>query len=131
MVTKKSLQQQLKKITEQEHRAMVAENYPKHKDRFEGKFFKYKNSYSCPKKPSDYWYAYTKVVSIKPDDIYEGHAGVVLSHCTVYCFQIDKYGNLLVEINKKTCTHSLGKEIPETEFNRAFGKIVDLINNLP
>ncbi len=128
--TKEQLQKQLNRIAEQEHSKMVEENYPKHKVRFEGKFFKYKNSYSCPSKPSDYWYIYTKVLSIKPEDIYEGQPGLVLSSCKVYSFQIHKYGNLTVEVDKRSYTHSLGKEISEDEFNKGFNKMVELINGL-
>ncbi|MET3225713.1 hypothetical protein ABIE85_001460 [Bradyrhizobium diazoefficiens] len=73
-----------------------------------GKTFKYRNSYSCPEKPSDYWWMYSKVTHMKDGLLY------------ATTFQTDKYGNVHVKTNEG-CYHMQGHTpIPAGEFNRAW-----------
>lgn len=76
-----------------------------------GRCFKYRNSYSCPKEPSDYWWMYTKVVSVGE------YWPVALE------FQTDKDGQ--ITIATKECFHRLGghDEISVKEFNAAWRKL--------
>lgn len=78
---------------------------------FVGKCFKYRNCYSCPKEPSDYWWMYTKVVSV-------GEYWPV-----AFEFQTDRDGRITVE--KKECFHRLDgyDEITAKEFNAAWRKV--------
>lgn len=51
-----------------------------------GKCFKYKNNYSCPEKPSDYWFLYVRIDSLSKDgDLFSTQ------------FQTDMYGKFLFE----------------------------------
>lgn len=54
-----------------------------------GKCFRYRNCYSCPEKPGDYWWLYAKVQSIAKS-----------GHLTVFMFQTDKYGEVTIKIDK-------------------------------
>lgn len=126
--TKEQLQKQLDEIVSQEQKEIIEKNYPKFK-KFIGKCFKYKNNYSCPTKPSDYWFTYTKVVELNPDDIYDtGYSGIT-SRFKGYSFDCDKYGNISIN-NVDGYIHSLGKEITESEFNEAWNKMMGKLDNL-
>lgn len=46
-----------------------------------GKWFKYRNCYSCPEAPADYWWCYKKII------------GITDKHFRTWEFQTDKYGN--------------------------------------
>lgn len=76
-----------------------------------GKCFKYRNSYSCPKEPGDYWFLYVKVV------------GVGEYWPLSFEFQSDKDGR--IEIKMGDCfSHIDGHiEIPLKEFNAAWRKV--------
>lgn len=50
-----------------------------------GQCFKYRNNYSCPAKPSDYWWMYIKIIEAR-----DGEA-------ICFEFQIDRYGHLTVK----------------------------------
>lgn len=131
MNKKEELRKQLSEIEKQERQDLIKAEYPK----FElliGKCFKYKNSYSCPKKPSDYWYMYSKIVSITPNDIYIGGISnnEVLSRCIVVTFQTDKYGVININPHYSTYVHSLGEEIGIHEFNKEFDKVIDRIKKI-
>jgi hypothetical protein len=126
--TKEQLQKKLNAIEEQEYKEMIAKHYPEFK-KLEGKYFKSKSCYSCPKKPSDYWFVYTKVVSVRPKDIYEISNGVS-AHLTCITFQSESRDLLIIDTNHKTYAHSLGKEITEKEFMAAWGKLRNKIDSL-
>jgi hypothetical protein len=85
-----------------------------------GKFFKAKNHYSCPEKPSDYWWIYVKVLGV---------SGGGLS-CT--SFQTDKNGEVNVRPDAFYMSVSLESyiEIPEKEYERAFCKMLSRLEAL-
>lgn len=77
-----------------------------------GKFFKYRNSYSCPEDEADYWWLYQTYVDL---------------HGTVMCveFQTDKFGKF--EVERKEAFHMpYGKMLPikAGEFYTAWEKAV-------
>lgn len=127
--TKEQLQKQLDAIAKQEQKEMIEKHYPEFKD-FEGRHFKTKNNYSSPEKPSDYWWLYTKVLTIKPEDIYDTGINGIASHFKGYSFQTTKYGNVEIEKNKQGYIHSLGQEITEKEFIEAWNKLMSTLDNL-
>jgi hypothetical protein len=61
-----------------------AERYAENKDLL-GKTFKFENNYSCPEKPSDYWWQYSKVQAV------DG-AG----YLSVFFFETDKNGGVTI-----------------------------------
>lgn len=90
-----------------------------------GKFFKYRNCYSCPEKPSDYWYLYRAVSGQKRDGALVG-----------WDFQQDKYGAITIKALRHEYALSMGsdsgwREIERKEFIRAFQKkVVNKVNAL-
>ena len=84
---------------------------------FVGRYFKYRNSYSCPEKPSDYWYLYFKVTG------YEGR------RLRGFSFERDKYGKFFFDPNAETFHHLSGyQEIEAAEFVRARAKFLTDLN---
>lgn len=88
-----------------------------------GKCFKYRNCYSLPEKPSDYWFLYLRVMAI--------------SGSTAICqkFQIDKDGKLELDLrHRKFHPEGLITDgsnyipISEAEFLRAKRRIKRLVN---
>lgn len=132
MNEKEELLQQLAEIENQERKQLIKAEYPKFKQLI-GKCFKFKNSYSCPVKKSDYWYAYSKIVSIRPDDLYLGgiSGNEVLSRCKTITFQKNIYGSISINPNNyDTYVHCIGEEISIDEFNKEFDNIVNIVNGL-
>lgn len=82
-----------------------------------GKFFKYRNSYSCPK-PDEYWWLYTAVIGVTD----EGNP-------RAWNFQKDIYGKVEVEEDMFRPSLSAGyTEITEQEFWKAYDGIMFELN---
>jgi len=83
-----------------------------------GKTFRTRNSYSCPEKPSDYWWLWAKVTRM--DD------GGMLYATT---FQVDRYGS--IDIKRDQCIHHAQcyTQCPAAEFNRAWKALLRLVNS--
>lgn len=86
---KETLRKLSQEIAETERKHVTEELFPIAKKLFKGKYLKYRNSYSLPEGPLDYWYMFGYVYDVKKN----GTAKI--NH-----FQIDKYGTLTVEIAK-------------------------------
>lgn len=91
-----------------EHREAVAAMKP-----LVGKCFKYRNNYSLPKKPSDYWWLYLKIIAAK-----DGSA-------ITFEFQTDQYGKVNIEPRQTHYNRAPGPErgyqpISVGEFDRAW-----------
>jgi len=80
---------------------------PKLKKQYEGKYFKYRNSFSCPQKESDYWYLYSKVSK-------------VISVREVYriSFEMDIHSKIEIH-GGKSYMSCLGVEISKEEYYKA------------
>ena len=122
MNKKEELKKQLAEIEKQERQSLIEAEYPKFASLI-GKCFKRRDSYSCPKKPSDYWFSYSKIISITQND-------KVLSSCIVVTFQTDKDGVFKINPHYYTYVHILGEEININEFNEAFDKAVNGIKKI-
>lgn len=113
---KEQLKKQLQEIKNLERKELIEKHYAKFK-KLEGNCYKKKNHCGSPKKPSDYWYEYTKVLEIKEEDIfYDNMDNKVLSRFRGVSF--DKFGIR----QENSYVHLLGKKITEKEFNKAFTK---------
>lgn len=86
---------------------------------FLGKCFKFKNCYSCPGKPEDYWWIYKKVVSAE-------------SGLHVFCFQMDCNGMIRIEPDRFMMRRSLKdcEPISKTELTIAWASLTTKINSL-
>lgn len=84
-----------------------------------GKTFRYRNSYSCPEKPSDYWTMWAKVTRMGEDGILYATQ-----------FQTDKYGN--VDIKFDQCIHHAQyyTPCPKAEFNKAWRALLKKLNGI-
>lgn len=120
---KERLQAKLKEIERHEKNEIIRLHYPEFK-KYEGRYFKNKNSYGGSSKT---WYYYTKVVSIKPEYVYDTKGNGVASHFDGYRFEYYD-GSISIERVERRYIHSLEKEITEKEFNKAWGKIIEKIN---
>ena len=128
--TKEQLQKQLNAIAKQEEKELIERHYPEFK-KLEGTFYKKRTNYGFPEKPTDYWFLYTKITEIKPDDVYANGNGVgVACHFNGWSFQTCKYGNFTVEQEKKGYVDCLGEQITEQEFIDAWNKTMPSINKL-
>lgn len=95
------------KIGEIEDAKRCAENSKK-----VGRYFKTRNSYSCPEKPSDYWYVYAKVTRMD-------ESGYL--HATQ--FQIDRNGDVNIRFDQHSY-HMLGwTEIKRAEMLKAWKRL--------
>jgi hypothetical protein len=75
-----------------------------------GKTFKYRNNYSCPEKPSDYFWLYLKVKKVSRD-----------GHLICEEFQTDKYGDISIRFERHQYNHLSGYiSITPAEYRRAF-----------
>ena len=83
-----------------------------------GKTFRTRNSYSCPEKPSDYWWLYAKVTRMD-------NAGML--HATT--FQTDKYG--VVSVNFDQCVHHAQyyDPCPAADFKTAWKALLKKLNS--
>lgn len=107
------LQAQLDEIEEKENRVRYGG--------LTGKCFAYRNCYSCPEKPSDYWYTYVQVLSV------EG------SHADALCFDIDKDGRVSIEPLKSIPAAMLGrdyKSVTKTQFDKARRRCLETAEHL-
>jgi hypothetical protein len=127
--TKEQLQKKLNAIAKKEEKEMIEKHYPEFK-KLEGKFFKKRNNYSLPKKPSDYWFYYTKVTQIKPEYVYDTRGNGANCFFKGYSFQTCKLGNTTIEKIDTGYVSSLGVEITEKEFNEAWNKLMSSLDKL-
>ena len=125
---KEKLQEKLNQIEENERLALQENNYPEICEKYLGKCFKVRNNYSCPEKPSDYWFLYLKVTEIKKEDVYQTSNGVSATY-SGYSFQTDKYKNVNVR-KENGYIHYLGEEITQNEFDEAWNKMINRVNSI-
>lgn len=103
------------KISRIEHDARATEN-----KQHIGRCFKYRNSYSCPEKPSDYWWLYIRVTGLLKDGSVEYTE-----------FQIDKYGEVTIKAKKQMYWVRDGyRPISKSEFDRAWRRTMEKIKSI-
>jgi hypothetical protein len=77
-----------------------------------GKCFKYRNNYSCPSKPSDYWWLYIKVT------------GLSGTWPKTFEFQVDKYSRIEIKTDTTRIRPDGGYvEISSKEFADAWKRL--------
>ena len=84
-----------------------------------GKCYKYRNSYSLPEEPDDYWWVYTLIV------------GAEGSSLKVFRFQTDRNGTIEIEtdLDLPALTESY-QEIGRTEFLQAWANLQKQIRSM-
>jgi hypothetical protein len=123
--SKEELQKQLAKIQEQERKEFTNKHWPEFQ-KLIGKCFRYRNSYGTGKD----WWLYIKVTNINKSSIYPVHGGSPSARYDGFSFQVDYYGNIQIEKERNGYVHSLGKEITQAEFTKAFNSVKKKINSL-
>jgi hypothetical protein len=88
------------------------------KEKYEGKYFKYKNSYSCPETEKDYWYLYVHVVAVDSD-----------LFCKANTFQMDKYGEITIRYKDRLPLSMLDVPSDKKEFDKNITKLIDKLNS--
>jgi hypothetical protein len=115
--TKEQLEAELAPIRAELNKLRDAEILAKSKA-LVGKCFKYRNCYSCPKGPSDYWWLYVKVIGVGD------YWPIALE------FQTDKDGRSEVKRNECFSCHEGHREISAKEFNAAWRKFKNEIADI-
>ncbi len=87
---------------------------PSVKKQYEGKYFKYRNSFSCPKAEKDYWYIYHHVTSVEHTSLFQCKS-----------FQTDKDGKITIELKNDVFVGRLNIPITKREFDKAWGKLIN------
>lgn len=84
-----------------------------------GKFYRTRNNYSCPEKPSDYWWVYAEVTRM---DEY----GMLY----VTEFQTDRHGNISIRFDG--CIHHAQSWSPTTRdaYHKAWAKLLTKVKGL-
>lgn len=122
---KTKLEMELAEIKEVIEQEIIKHHYPLIKKEFEGKYFKYNNGYNA----EDRWSLYTKIVEIKPDDVYDTHGNGVTSRFTGWSFEVTSDNRIHIE-KSRNYVHSIGKQITEKEFITAWNRMVKKIDAL-
>ncbi len=112
------LSTELRSVRDKIDKMKVSEQLPKLKKKYEGTYWKYKNSYSCPENPSDYWFLYKKVIQVKD-----------LTWLKTLEFQTDKYGTLEIKENSSS-VELLQTKITKKEFDAAYKKAMNKLTKL-
>ncbi len=126
MDRKAQLQKELTAIEKEEAKSVVQENYPRIKNKYEGKFFKIDNGYSN----NERWWLYIKVVQIKPEDVYDTKGNGITSHFSGWSFQTDTYEQVTIEQVRRGYIHHVGKEITKSQFYKEFNKVLSKLQKL-
>lgn len=92
---------------------------PPYKKKFEGKYFKYRNCYSCPKDESEKWWMYVKVEKVTQLHQMQG-----------FTFQTDMYGKVSVEQEKSLSESSCQVAITKKEFDAAYKRMLKRIETI-
>lgn len=121
---KEELQNELNKIATIEEQEIINTHYPSMKKKYEGKYFKCRNSYNQKER----WWLYIKVTGIKPEDVYDTKGNGITSHYSGFKFETDSYGQVTIEKEKYGYVHSLGQQITKREFDAAWKKTLKNIN---
>jgi hypothetical protein len=78
-----------------------------------GKFFRYRNNFSCPEKPSDYWWLYVHVLRMEKG-----------GHLIAHQFQTDSHGSITIVFKNYYSGISSGyNEIEQRVFVLAWKKL--------
>lgn len=91
---------------------------PKLRKEYEGKYFKYRNNYSNPQKPSDYWFVYTKCITV-----------IDAKFFFVSRFETDKDGQIEIK-HERTGSHLFQNRITKREYDAARRKITAKITRM-
>ena len=89
-------------------------------EKYVGRFFKYKNSYSCPETEKDYWWIYATI--LKTED-----CGV-----RMFSFEIDSYGTFEIKPNEWHVSFPYVEwiEIDKAEYMKAWNSFYAKISKM-
>ncbi len=103
------------KIDDIENKMLV----PELKKRYVGKYFKYRNNYSCPQTEKDYWWLYSQVIGVIGKD-----------QCIVNSFEFDSEGQIRINTQKNISIYLLGQETTKKDFKDSLEIAIRTINIL-
>ncbi len=115
----KKAESKLNSIRNQISKVESEELLPKYKKKFEGRYFKYRNCYSCPKDESERWWMYVKVEKITELRWMHG-----------FTFQTDMYGKIFVERKGTLSERDCQVAITKKEFDAAYKKMLKQIETI-
>jgi len=92
---------------------------PSFKKKYEGKYFKYKNCYSCPKDETERWWMYVKVEKV-----------TALRWMQGFSFQTDMYGKVAIKQEKSLSESTCQVAITKKEFDAAYKRMLKRIGTI-
>jgi hypothetical protein len=106
----KELQDLRLQASELRERISRLESVERHKENAKliGKCFVYRNCYSCPSGPEDYWNLYQRITAMTKD-----------GNLRVFSFQTDKDGQITIESRSRSAG-SLGEPLSPAKFRAAW-----------
>ncbi len=122
----RELESELLKLRTIQDQEIINIHYPKIKEKYEGKYFKYNNGYNNKER----WWLYRKVIEIKPEDVYVAHDKSVNATQTGWEFETNTLGEITINLKARGYVSGLGREISEEEFNTAWNKMIEKLNSL-
>lgn len=108
--SRRSINAKISKIEDAERAAMNRSHI--------GKTFRYRNNYSCPEKPSDYWWLYAKCTKL------DRWGNVVLE-----TFEVDKNGDFSFHTRENIRLMEGYKPIPEAEYRKQLKRALAVLLN--
>lgn len=93
-----------------------ADKLPKAKAAYEGKYFKFLNSYSLPDNEQDFWYVYYAIKEVSSPDRFKGSR-----------FQTDKHGEITIQTADEFWLSICQTEISKEEYTEAWDKLMENI----
>ena len=110
MKTRKEELQKSLRDAQRELSAIEAKEQEAYNKAVLGKCFRYRNCYSCPEKPSDYWWLYARVVKVSGQDV------------ICFEFQTDRYGEIFIRPDRRCYRRMVDgyQQITLTEYRAAW-----------
>jgi len=106
------LRKKMDVLREQREELEFSKLLPELRQKYEGKYFKFRNSYSCPETQEDYWYIYFRCDKVE-------------NKYTAICAKLEKTKDKIIRIETKA--HEgfslLEKECSEKEFYDTLKKL--------
>ena len=115
----------LNDLSKSEDRVINKELLPRLKKQFVGKYFRFSNSFGGATKD---WYLYSKVTDVT--HVSRHHDGRLSIELKCIRFQKDCNGTITIDTETREYAHNLYQEITESTFNKAWDKIITVINQL-
>lgn len=116
----------MKEVIKSMEKDIATINYPEMKRKYEGKFFRTRNTYGGDSKG---WWLYTNITLIKEEDVYDTGGQGITTRYSGWSFEKTEHGDIEICTKKTGYAHSCGEEITEDVFISAWNTLADSLNS--